>query len=203
MLIQMPADNTVVISQPQMSLQVHVRDGQLHIQLTSTAAGLDISDGLLGHIEAANRPITWETLHAGATHVQSDGSTIVELIATATGFHYTHSVQLYPDRPFVRMWGALTNTGPDAVELTSCALAHLVVAQAPLYLFHVDQFSWPYRRDFFTPHQTQVWPGRIPVEIRMGSYPSHYDAPTSCAWLAVRPPPHDVDPTRPNSGPGL
>jgi alpha-galactosidase len=203
MLMHMPADNTVVISQQQMSLHVTIRDGQLHVQLTSTAAGLDISDGLLGHMHVAGQPIVWTKLQAGATHAQPDGSTIAELNAETDGLRYTHSIQLYPDRPFVRMWGALTNTGDDSVELTSCALAHLVVAQAPLYLFHVDQFSWPYRRDFFTPHQTQVWPGRIPVEIRMGSYPSHYDAPTSCAWLAVRPPPHDVDPTRPNSGPGF
>jgi hypothetical protein len=203
MLMQTLADNAVVISQQQISLQVTIRAGKIYYQLTSTAAGLDISDGLLGDIEVAHQPIIWVTLHAGATYAQPDGSVIAEIIAEAAGFRYTHSCQLYADRPFVRMWGALTNIGADTVELTRCTLAHLVIAHAPLYLFHVDQFSWPYRRDFFTPHQTQVWPGRIPIEIRMGSYPSHYDAPTSCAWLAVRPPPHDVDPTRPNTGSGL
>ena len=68
MLMHMPADNTVVISQQQVSLHVNIRDGQLHVQLTSTTTGLDISDGLLGHMHVAGQPILWTKLQAGATH---------------------------------------------------------------------------------------------------------------------------------------
>lgn len=204
MLIRTPAENTVVVTHTHVSLQITLRDGQISYQLTSTDAGLDISDGRLGELSVAGVPVSWTALNPGAVTRQHDGSSVAELTINAPGLVYVQYVQTYPDRPFVRFWGAVNNTSADAMKITECAIAHFVIPQAPLYMFHVDQFSWPHRNDFFTQHQSQIWPGRTPLEIRMGSYPSHYDAATSCGWFAIKPPPHDYDAEMPPSqGPGL
>ncbi|MBM4413423.1 MAG: alpha-galactosidase [Chloroflexi bacterium] len=204
MLMRTPADNIIDLSNTLVSLRLTLRDGQISYQLTSTNAGLDISDGRLGELSVAGVPISWTSIHPQTVTRHHDGSSVAEVVVSAPGMVYNQYVQSYPDRPFVRFWGVLYNTSNAPITLTACAIAHLVIPQAPLYLFHVDQFSWPHRSDFFSQHQSQIWPGRTPLEIRMGSYPSHYDAATSCAWFALKPPPFDYDPEMPPSqGPGL
>lgn len=185
-------------------LHMHVRlDAQtILLDITSALPGLDIQRAVLGDLTVAHHPVAWQRL--SALRVQRDTTkTRYVFDAFADALTLTHIIECVNEYPVLRMWSEVRANADHAVVLTACALLHVVIPQAPLYVFHVDQFSWAYRRDFFTPHQSQIWPGRTPVEIRMGSYPSHYDGATSCAWFAVRPPPHDRDPHLPNSGPGI
>ncbi|HXF61966.1 MAG TPA: alpha-galactosidase [Caldilineaceae bacterium] len=116
----------------------------------------------------------------------------------------TWSFQLFPDQPFVRLWGAVRNTGGQAALLEEGEMLRLALpAPEPLILFHVEQFSWVYRRNFFSQHQVRLTPGRAATEIRMGAFPSHFWGPTSCAWLALRTGPADRPETPPHTGEGI
>ena len=70
-------------------------------------------------------------------------------------------------------------------------------------MFHVEQFSWPYPKDFFSQRQIPLLPDLTPHELRMGSFPAHYTAPTSCAWVALRDGAPDRSDETPGGGPGL
>jgi hypothetical protein len=97
------------------------------------------------------------------------------------------TVELFDRKPFVRTSALLHNTSDQPVTVTDAEMLHLAVQGAgPHTLFHVEQFSWPYRSDFFSQQQAELVADRAPLEIRMGSFPSHYWAPTSCAWFALR-----------------
>ncbi len=97
------------------------------------------------------------------------------------------TVELFDRKPFVRTSALLHNTSDQPVTVTDAEMLHLAVQGAGLHtLFHVEQFSWPYRSDFFSQQQAELVADRAPLEIRMGSFPSHYWAPTSCAWFALR-----------------
>jgi hypothetical protein len=76
-------------------------------------------------------------------------------------------------------------------------------ALAAATLLQVEQFSWPYHKDFFTPRQVPLTPHLTPYEFRMGSFPAHYHAPTSCAWIALRAGLPDPNPETPGAGNGL
>jgi hypothetical protein len=108
--------------------------------------------------------------------------------------HRTQVFEAFADHPFVRLSGQLTNTGSDVLHVTDAEILSLALAaDDPMTLFHVEQFSWRYRRDFFSQNQAGLRPGAEPVEVRMGSFPSHYMGPTSCAWAALRTGPTDMD----------
>jgi len=203
MRIQNERANQLRLHNDIMHMHIELLDGVVYYDVQSVTPGLDIRAGVIGEMTCDGQQVVWQSLHHQSPQQRDDGSTCIELTMRAQTLVLTHTIQLYPDRPFVRMYGQVQNTSTQIVTITQCAILHLGVAQAPLYLFHVDQFSWAYRRDFFTQHQSQIWPGRIPIEIRMGSYPSHYDGATSCAWFALRPPPHDRDPEHPHQGDGL
>jgi hypothetical protein len=152
------------------------------------------------------RPVAWATARQISLDDSAAGARTLTIEATSedAALALEQRVELFPDRPFVRLSAALTNRGDSPVSVTGCEILALDVPQAPLYMFHIDQFSWAYRRDFFSEHQAQVWPNRAPLEVRMGSFPSHHNGPSSCAWFALRPPPHDQsDDQPPNQGPGL
>ncbi|MEN9938414.1 MAG: hypothetical protein RLZZ387_4993 [Chloroflexota bacterium] len=163
-------------------------DGRLTWRLAGPA-GLDTQPAALGALMVAGSPVAWARSLGAAESDGPDGvrTLTLELEDAAGGLRLTQHVQLFPGRPFARVWAELRNTSAAPVTVTRCAFLALELGTAPAMLFHVDQFSWVYRRDFFTPHEAQIWPGRTPIEVRMGSFPSHHNGPTSCAWFALRP----------------
>ena len=183
---------------PLHSIDIWFADGALRFASTPCTVGMPLAAGTLASIAIAGTPVVWHSAHIGAT--TADACTI--LLASAT-LQATVRIEGYADQPFVRTSALLTNTGGQTQRITDCRLLDIALNQAPLYLFHVDQFSWSYRTDYFSRHQSQIWPGRTPIEVRMGSYPSHYNGATSCAWFALRPPPHDYDDLHVASGPGI
>ncbi len=185
---------------------VALEDGALSWRLSGEAPGLDTAPGQLSPLAIDGQPLRWAQARQVALDEPAAGvrSLTIEASSADGAFTLLQQVEAYPDRPFVRLSATLTNHGHAPVTVTGCELLALDVPQAPLYMFHVDQFSWAYRRDFFSEHQAQVWPNRTPLEVRMGSFPSHHNGPSSCAWFALRPPPHDYDDEQPpNVGPGL
>jgi alpha-galactosidase len=135
-----------------------------------------------------------------------DGSREVQIrLANEAGeVQLVRSFQLFPQQPFVRFWGRLENQTAAPLHIHGCEILRLTApAETPLTLFHVEQFSWSYRRNFFSQNQVSLTPGLVPLEIRMGSFPSHFSAPTSCAWAALRAGPPDRGEAAPNRGDGL
>jgi alpha-galactosidase len=111
---------------------------------------------------------------------------------------------MFPQQPFVRLWGTVENVGDTSFNVTEGQILNMdVSAPRSLTLFHVEQFSWVYRSDFFSQHQVHLRPGTTPTEIRMGSFPSRYYGPTSCAWAALREGGPDQPEQLPLDGPGL
>lgn len=185
---------------------VALAGGALTWRLTGEAPGLDTAPAPLSAISVDGAPVVWASARLIGDSTGADGVHRLEVgAATADGaLALTQLIELFPDRPFVRLSATLTNRGAAPVTVTGCDLLTLAVPRAPLYMFHVDQFSWAYRSDFFSEHQAQIWPNRTPLELRMGSFPSHHNGPSSCAWFALRPPPHDYDEDAPpHQGPGL
>lgn len=185
---------------------VALTDGVLTWRLTGEAPGLETAPAPLSAVTVGGKPVTWAEARLISDQASTDGIQRLAIGATSADatLQLVQLIELYPDQPFVRLSAAITNRSAAPVMVTDCALLSLAVPQAPLYLFHVDQFSWAYRKDFFSAHQAQVWPNRTPLEVRMGSFPSHHNGPSSCAWFALRPPPHDwEDDAPPHTGPGL
>lgn len=95
--------------------------------------------------------------------------------------------QVFPGQPFVRTWAVLENLGASPLSITRGEILRLrAEAKGTLTLFHVDQFSWIHREDFFNTHEMPLIRGRAAIEVRMGSFPSHHAQATSCAWAALR-----------------
>ena len=114
------------------------------------------------------------------------------------------TVELFEAMPFVRTSALLTNTSAQVVTVTGADMLRLAFqGDEPHTLLHVEQFSWPYRADFFSQQQAELVVGVAPLEIRMGSFPSHYVAPSSCAWVALRAGERDQPRAMPIQGPGI
>lgn len=197
------APHHVRIHDSMVGLDITLQHGVVHCSMQCNSRGLAVSHAILGDVQCDGVSVMWHAIEDVTMHQQADGSSVAQVDLRGESVRLKQSIQLYPDRPVVRMYAHMEHIGSGTCTVTNCHILHLVVPQAPLYLFHVDQFSWAYRRDFFTQHQSQIWPGRTPIEIRMGSYPSHYDGATSCAWFALRPPPHDRNPEEPHHADGL
>lgn len=183
---------------PLHTIDIWFADGVLSFSSTPTMAGMQIARGTLAQLSVDAKPVVWQqaTISAATTHSTT-------IVLTTQTLRATVLVEAYADQPFVRTSAVVHNVTTQTQRITDCRLLHIALSQAPLYLFHVDQFSWSYRTDYFSTHQSQIWPGRTPIEIRMGSYPSHYNGATSCAWFALRPPPHDYDDQHISAGPGI
>lgn len=194
------------IATADLTCAVAFADGALRWQADGAAPGLEIAPSALAALSIAGAPVRWASAQALERSADSAGVQVLRLEAVSADRTLTleQHIELFPDRPFVRLSATLTNHGPVPIQIDGCDLLTLCVPRAPLYMLHVDQFSWAYRRDFFSEHQAQIWPNRTPLEVRMGSFPSHHNGASSCAWFALRPPPHDAqDDAPPHSGPGL
>jgi len=143
-----------------------------------------------------------------SARLTSDGERVQTLCVStrtsAPGISEQWFFQVFPDQPFVRLWGKIQNDAAVSCRVTNSEILRLdVTAAQVLTLFHVEQFSWVYRRDFFSQNQVWLRPGCPPTEICMGSFPSRTWAPTSCAWLALGAGVGYQDEETPREGPGL
>ncbi len=130
------------------------------------------------------RDATWHG--AGMTQeTHADGSIVMRCQAEGDGMRLTRHFQIWPNFPFVRTWGSVDNCGDTPLIVTDAEILNLTMPPGQ-NLFHVNQFSWVYRNDFFSQYDVPLIPGRAATEIRMGSFPSSYSGPSSCAWFAAR-----------------
>lgn len=174
---------------------VQVADGRLRWDLTERASGR--------HVAGSSQPGTASVTAQDIVHDDGSHELRIETMAGDEASRLVRSFEVFPGAPFVRLSGSVENLATAPITLTQSEILNLEVAGSPLTLFHVEQFSWVYRRDFFSQNQVPLVPGRAPEEIRMGSFPSHYWGPTSCAWLALRDGPVDQPDREPNTGVGL
>jgi hypothetical protein len=163
----------------------------------------------IGAITVNGQPVQWTRL-LGAQETLGPHAAprlAVTLEDSAGHLRLVCHFELFAGQAFARTWGTVEYIGNEENDpplLDGAAILHLAVdAGASMTLFHVEQFSWPYHKDFFSQRQLPLIPNLTPYELRMGSFPAHYVMPTSCAWVALRagaPDPSDVTPGR---GPGL
>lgn len=159
----------------------------------------------LAALHVDGKPLEWQQAHHVATSAHAGMRTqTVELTSADDGARLSVTIELFDDMPFARTFATLTNISGQCFIVTGADMLRLALrGDQPLTLFHVEQFSWTYRNDFFSQHQVELVAGRAPVELRMGSFPSHYAAPTSCAWFALREGPRDPRDGPPLEGAGL
>lgn len=167
---------------------VQLGNGQLLWDMQGTVPGMDIRNGELGRVTAAGQALQWVRLIGADESTDSSGSRTlaITLEEQKRSLRLTQYITVFADRPFVRAWGVLENCGTETVLIEDCDIFLMIPnCQLPLALFHVEQFSAAYRRDYFRPGTVRVIAGRTPHEILMGSYPSQQWGPTSCAWFAL------------------
>lgn len=168
-------------------------NGQTHLMLASC-------------ISMRSRPVQWTALVGVAETQDAQGAPhlAVTLEDSSGALRLVRHFELFARHAFVRTWGTVecVHVDGDAPLIDGAAILHLTLAH-PITLLHVEQFSWPYHKDFFSQRQIPLTPNIVPHELRMGSFPAHYTAPTSCAWVALRDGAPDHDPESPNSGAGL
>jgi alpha-galactosidase len=185
------AEKSWCIGNKQIECQVHLVDEGLvwtilYQEDTGRAA---TGPSTVSVLEIDSRPFPWIGDVDAAEAKQPDGSRVLQVtLRTQSGaVQLSYYFQVFPNQPFVRLWGTVENSGSDPFTITASQILNMAIATPePLTLFHVEQFSWVHRRDFFNQHQVRLIPGCAAAEIRMGAFPSRYWAPTSCAWAALR-----------------
>jgi hypothetical protein len=173
---------------------------------TGRGPGLSIGPCPVPRLAVDERLVRWDSPVHVDDEVREDGSRVlcVAMELAAGQLQFVRYFQLFPGQPFVRLWGAVQNRGDPPITLTGSQILSLgMQTPKPLVLFHVEQFSWVYRRDFFSQNQVRLVPGHVPAEVRMGSFPSRTWEPTSCAWFALRDGPADRPGEAPYQGQGL
>uniref|UniRef100_A0A7C1JX78 Alpha-galactosidase n=1 Tax=Caldilinea aerophila TaxID=133453 RepID=A0A7C1JX78_9CHLR len=187
--------------------RVEWRGNQLFWQLIHPLApGGRTQPAAISAIAVQGQPVQWTKL-VGAEQNGESASCLKVTLEDATGrLRLVRAFELFPEHPFVRVWGLVERVNaeeaPPLIDDVEILRLELGVTQ-PVTLLHVEQFSWAYPKDFFTPRQVSLRPYIVPHELRMGSFPSHYTAPSSCAWVALREGPPDPSDETPGSGPGL
>ncbi len=84
----------------------------------------------------------------------------------------TQNITAFAGHPFVRTWGTLENIGSTDLFIDDCRLLSILPCdKLPLTLFHVEQFSAKYRRDFFRPDEIRLVAGRTPMKSGSALFP--------------------------------
>lgn len=185
------------------------RDSQLWWQLSHPhLPGGETQPAPVSGLTLHGQPIQWTTLVAAAESHDDQGAPrlTVTLEDDSGRLRLVRHFEMFAGHAFARIWGTVerADAGGAAPLLDGAAILNLAVANDPrVTLFHVEQFSWPYHKDFFSQRQIPLVANLTPHELRMGSFPAHYTAPTSCAWVALRGGPPDWDAETPGHGPGL
>ncbi len=199
-------ESTWTIDAGDLACRVELDHGNLRWQLRrSGAASLDLAPAPLAAISVDGRAPIWrQGERVDMSHTGDVRSITIELRDESERLSLRVTVELFERMPFARLSAWLTNASAQTVTVTDADILHLAIAgDGPRALFHVEQFSWPYRSDFFSQHQVELVAGRTPHEIRMGSFPSHHWAPSSCAWFALRAGPRDIEGQLPVEAPGI
>jgi hypothetical protein len=186
---------------------VRIAEGRLRWDLLEQPSGRHVA----GSSECAGlaldgQTFAWSTSVDAQDIARDDGSHELRIATLAAdgSARLVRSFEVFPGVPFVRISGGLEYHGDASLMVTGSEILNLEVhSPSPLTLFHVEQFSWVYRRDFFSQNQVHLVPGRAAEEIRMGSFPSHFVGPTSCAWFALRDGQADRAGREPNHGAGF
>lgn len=182
------------------------RNGQLFWQLSHPyAPGGETRLSPVSDITLQGRRTAWEVVDAIETQDAQGAPRLTITLEEGSGrLRLVRNFELFAGHAFARTWGAVEriDAGADAPLIDGAAILHLAVDR-PISLLHVEQFSWPYPKDFFSQRQIPLTPNIVAHELRMGSFPAHYTAPTSCAWVALRSGAPDPDPETPGSGQGL
>lgn len=196
-------------------LHCHVewRNAQLFLQIRHP----DAPDGQTAPAPASDiglggEPVQWTQVIDAVTTTDRQGAPCLTVtVEDESGrLRLVRHFELFAGHAFVRTWGVIeavgsaARAGSDAPLIDDAAILHLALAGGGRYtMLHVEQFSWPFHRDFFNRRQIPLVPHLTPHEIRMGSFPAHYTAPTSCAWAALRDGAPDPGDETPGSGAGL
>lgn len=163
-------------------------DGTLCWQMESSSPGMGFGTSGLGSLTVAGKKLTWERALDSVLARDANGNPVLTVILENREYSLLlkRMVTVYEDQPFIRTWGILENTGKREVLVDGCDIFSIEPdAKLPLALFHVEQFSSEYHHDFFRPNEMRLLNERGAYEIKMGSYPALYWAPTSCAWFAL------------------
>lgn len=171
------------------TITASLADGRLIWTIGGATEGLDLSSATGSALRVNGETPRWtQVIGVNEQNMEGGGRLLtLTLDAADGGLRLTRWFLLFTDHPFVRTWATLENRGSTPALIDQCDILTLTPhAPPPLCLFHVEQFSWNYRRDFFSQHEVWLRAGCTPHEIRMGSYPAHYWGPTSCAWFALR-----------------
>jgi alpha-galactosidase len=197
-------EHTWRLDSDDLACQLELAEGALRWQLTRPDS-LPLVSVPLAALHVDGKPLTWQHAQHAATN-EHDGTRAltIELTSADASARMSVTVELFDDMPFARTSATLTNMSEAPITVTGAEMLRLALrSDRPATLFHVEQFSWAYRGDFFTPQQFELVAGRTPAEIRMGSYPSHYAQPTSCAWFALRGGRRDQHSDQPIEAPGI
>lgn len=192
------------IATDQLGCLITLEGGGLRWQLL-TNNGLTFAPTCLAALAVDGLPLLW---HSAQAHMPAPQNNVrrleIEASDAARTVRLDVVIELFEDMPFIRTSAILVNTSQAFCVVTDGEIVRLAPsAGQPLTLFHVEQFSWPYRDDFFSQHQLEFATSRAPTEIRMGSFPSHYCAPSSCAWFALRASEREQRGGRLLEGPGI
>jgi alpha-galactosidase len=182
------------------SSRVRLDAGRLFWFLAGRAPGAEAGPSALSEVVVQGRVPRWARA-AGRLIEESAGCRALEVEAfdDTAALRLVQRIQIYEGHSFVRLSARLINDGASSVHLGGCSILDLNVpasgkpayglsgdALGEAWLFHVEQFSWLYRADRFARQTFPIRPFQAAHEIRMGSFPSHHAAPTSCAWAALR-----------------
>lgn len=197
-------------------LHCHIewRDGQLWWQFTHPhGPGGQTRPSVISSLSVGHQLVQWTRLLSAQEDAAAVGAPrlAVTLEDSSGRLRLVRHFELFPGHAFVRTWATVELTRADTGEHSSnpplidgvVFLDLAVASSGPLTMLHVEQFSWPYHKDFFSPRQIPLISNLAPYELRMGSFPAHYSAPTSCAWAALRAGPPDSDAETPGGGQGL
>lgn len=156
----------------------------LTLRVTGDLPGMDFDLCDLGLISILGLRITWTNL----IDVQlSENRISIAAEDESHALRLRLNVILFDDHPFIRCEGTVINIGQTHLTVDSCRFLSIRPhGGLPMSLFHVEQFSAVYRRDFFRPVEIRLIPDRAVHELHMGSYPSQQWQPTSCAWFSMR-----------------
>ena len=162
---------------------VECADGKVRLR-SQGELGMDFALHNLGQLGVSCQSACWTTCESA----QTDGSVLALSLLSADGaLRLSLRLETF-EEGFLRISGQADNLGAEAIHIRECHLLDLRPdCPPPVSLFHVEQFSAQYQRNFFRPVEARLIVGRAAQEIRMGSYPSQYWQPTSCAWFAMLP----------------
>ncbi|MBI1298359.1 alpha-galactosidase [bacterium] len=189
-----------------LSCRVEWRDHQLWWQFVHPSApGGQTHLTPISAVSVDHRPVAWTTLVDAQTTVQPTPQLAVTVEDSSGRLRLTRHFELFGGHAFARTWGIIERIGGGEDPLIdNAAILNLSIdAGRGATLFHVEQFSWPYNKDFFRHRQIPLFGNLAPYELRMGSFPAHYLAPTSCAWFSLREGWHDESDESPGVGAGV